>query len=348
MTHDPNIQVDQWEVEHLKNSDVIDQFLGKTEIKEEKSLMHLGHMLSQKGDNMPNIINMRNKSIGTQKKILKLIEPMGPYRFEGAIIYIQSLLRNSILYAAETMCNVKESEFRALENIEESVLRKVFKTKSSCPWHLLYLEAGIIPARYQTHRQMLVFLQYILQQPKDSMMFKVFEAEQLSPTKGDWVSEVSKLLSKYHIEMTFKQVEEMKVSLFKSMVKRKVTDVAFRDLVERQKNKTKGKYIEYTSLRMADYLHPESKISTEEKIQMFSLRTEMNEIQNNFGFKQICELGCSNSLLDNEHILNCSRMNVKKYNFNEILNGSLKEKIKILKMYQENQDKRMKHLQDSV
>ena len=106
----------------MKNSDVIDQFLGKTEIKEEKSLMYLGHMLSQKGDNMPNIINMRNKSIGTQKKILKLIEPMGPYRFEGAIIYIQSLLRNSILYAAETMCNVKESEFRALENIEESVL----------------------------------------------------------------------------------------------------------------------------------------------------------------------------------------------------------------------------------
>ena len=56
---------------------------------------------------------------------------------------------------------------------------------------------------------------------------------------------------------------------------------------------------------MAEYLHPEAKISTEEKVQLFSLRKEMNEILNNFGFKQVCELGCSDSLLDNELILNC-------------------------------------------
>ena len=193
--HIPNIQVDQWEATHDKNGEVIDKFLGKSSMKEENSLMYLGHMLSKNGDNMPNIIHMRNKSIGTQRKIITLIEPMGPYRFEGAIIYIQSLLRNSILYASETMSNVKEKELRALEKIEESVLQKIFKTKLSCPWHLLYLEAGIMPARYQIHRQMLVFLQYILQQPKHSLMYKVYEAEKQSPTKGDWVSETSKLLT---------------------------------------------------------------------------------------------------------------------------------------------------------
>ena len=74
----------------------------------------------------------------------------------------------------------------------------------------------------------------------------------------------------------------------------------------------------------------------------------MNEIQNNFGFKQVCELGCSNSLLDNEHILNCSNMAVKWNNFKDILNGSLKKKKEILRIYQENQEKRRKFLQDSV
>ena len=204
----PNIKVDQWKVEHMKNNNVIDHFVGKTNIKEEKSLMYLGHMLSQNGDNMPNIINIRNKSIGTQKKILNLIEPMGPYRFEGAIIYVLSLLRNSILYASETMCNIKEKELRAVENIEEAVLKKIFKTKFSCPWHLLYLEAGIIPARYQIHRQILVFLQYILQQPKDSLMHKVFEAEKRNPSKGDWVSSVTTLMNRYKIELTFLQIED--------------------------------------------------------------------------------------------------------------------------------------------
>ena len=99
---------------------------------------------------------------------------------------------------------------------------------------------------------------------------------------------------------------------------------------------------------MADYLHQEAEISTEEKVQIFSLRTEMNEITNNFGFKQVCELRCSNSLLDIEHILNCSKTAVKWNNFNDILNGSLKKKIKIVRTYQENQEKRRKYLQDSV
>ena len=195
---------------------------------------------------------------------------------------------------------------------------------------------------------MLVFLQYILQQPKDSLMHKVLEAEKQKPTKGDWVSEVSKLMNKYKIELTFQQIEEMKSSLFKRLVKQKVTEVAFFELIQRQKSKKKGRYIEYTTLGMADYLHPEAELSTEEKIQIFSLRTDMNEIPNNFGKKEIYEIGCSNSLLDNEHILNCSTISVKSHNFNDILNGSLKKKIETLKIYQENQEKRRKHLQDSV
>ena len=70
-----------------------------------------------------------------------MIEPLGPYAFESAFIYIQSLIRNSILYAAETMYKVKETDYRALEMIEESVMKKVFQTKKTCPRHFMYLEA---------------------------------------------------------------------------------------------------------------------------------------------------------------------------------------------------------------
>ena len=84
---------------------------------------------------------------------------------------------------------------------------------------LLYLGAGIIPARYQIHTQMLVFLQCILQQPKDSLMHKVFEAEKQNPSKGDWVSSVITLMNRYKIELTFLQIEEMKSSIFKTLVK---------------------------------------------------------------------------------------------------------------------------------
>ena len=105
---------------------------------EEKTLVYLGHVLSKNGGNLENIYDKSNKYIGTQKQIKKMIEGLGPFRFEGALIYIHTLIRTSILYAAETMYNVTEQELRALESIEESVLQEVFVTKRSCPKRFFY------------------------------------------------------------------------------------------------------------------------------------------------------------------------------------------------------------------
>ena len=60
-----------------------------------------------------------------------MIERLGHFTFECALIYIQSLIRYSVLFAAEAMYSIKETEYRALESIEESVLLKVFATKKS-------------------------------------------------------------------------------------------------------------------------------------------------------------------------------------------------------------------------
>ena len=49
-------------------------------------------------------------------------------------------------------------------------------------------------------------------------MYKVYEAEKQSPTKGGWVSETSKLFTLYNIDMTFIEVQNMKTSLFKRLV----------------------------------------------------------------------------------------------------------------------------------
>ena len=40
----------------------------------------------------------------------------------------------------------------------------------------LYLEAGIIPARFQVQRQVLNLLHYIAQQPKESLLYKVYKS----------------------------------------------------------------------------------------------------------------------------------------------------------------------------
>ena len=138
--HNPNLTVNTWELS-VEEAVLKEEFRGKEPIEDENSLMYLGFMISNRGQNIENINNKQTRSIGTQNQILKMIEPLGPCTFERAFIYIQSLIRNRILYAAETMYKIKETDYRAIEMIEESVMKKVFQTKKTCPRHFMYLEA---------------------------------------------------------------------------------------------------------------------------------------------------------------------------------------------------------------
>ena len=108
-------------------------------------------MISNLGNNLANIKQVRNKSIGTIRKILNRLNGsnLGKYYFESAYILMNSMLRSSILYASETYYNLKENELRQLECIEESYMIQVLKTKRSCPITQIYLELGQIPERYQ-------------------------------------------------------------------------------------------------------------------------------------------------------------------------------------------------------
>ena len=105
----PELFVDSWKLDHIENGDIKEEFMGKVRMEEKESLMYLGYMLSKKNSNMPNITHKKQKSIGTQRQIPKLIEPLGIYRFESDLIYIEALLRSTILYGTETMNTVKEN-----------------------------------------------------------------------------------------------------------------------------------------------------------------------------------------------------------------------------------------------
>jgi hypothetical protein len=100
---------------------------------------------------MANIRQVQNKYNGVIRKIInKLISlNLRQYYFECALLLMNVMLRSSILYAADMNYNLKESELRQIERIEEGRLRKVFKTAKVCPVIQLYLEVGQFPARFE-------------------------------------------------------------------------------------------------------------------------------------------------------------------------------------------------------
>ena len=81
-----------------------------------------------------------------------------------------------------------------LEIIQEDGLRKLLETGSKCSISLLYLETGQLPARFHIQIMMLNFLKYILQQDQNSLIYKFFMAQNEQPTKGDWVSNIKKII----------------------------------------------------------------------------------------------------------------------------------------------------------
>ena len=339
--HKSELFVDSWEIKHLSDGSMVEELKGKTQMMEESSLLYLGHVLSKDGKNMPNITHKRNKSISTQKQIVKLVEPHDLYTFQSAVIFIESLLRSQILYASETMVNIKESEYRAIERIEESVIQNIMKTTRSCSRHLLYLETGMIPARFQIQRQVLNLLQYILQQPAESLLFKVFKALENHPTRNDWLTGAKEVLQTFEIYLTIEEIQFMKPSKFKHIVKVQSRKIGFKYLLEKQEQGKKGKLISYPQIQMADYLLPECSLSVKDKTDLFSFRCEVNFLPSNFGNTEPCEFQCQ-ELMNNEHLLSCLFLNdwqPTSLKIEQIMNGNIIEKIDVLRKLQTNTEK---------
>ena len=175
---DNNLQVDSWKVRHVTDpatgdSHLVESYDGLQLMEKAIKQKYLGFTLSATGDNMANINEMKKKAIWIKKKIFSKLNDLNlkQYYFECAIVFLKVMLRSSILYACETYYNLKENEMRELERIEESFLRKMFKTKRGCPIVQLYLEAGLVPARFEAQRTRLLFLQYIIQEDPDSCIY---------------------------------------------------------------------------------------------------------------------------------------------------------------------------------
>ena len=204
----------------------------------------------------------------------------------------------------------------------------------------------MIPARFQVQRQALNLLQYILQQPSHSLLYKVFEALEKHPTRNDWLNGVKRSLQLFEINLTIQEIKIMKPTKFKLLVKIQASKAAFNYLLEKQAKGKKGRLIHYEKLELADYLLPECSITVKDKIELFSYRCEMNDLPNNFGKEESCELACNN-LMNNEHLLNCVHLNENILNnltLNQLRNGNIVEKTEVLIKLQHNSNQRIKYI----
>ena len=82
-----------------------------------------------------------------------------------------------------------------MENIEKPdvmLLRKVLGSSGNPSTSFMYLELGILPARFVIMKKRLNFLRYILIEDMGSMIRQVYEALKTESRNGDFVNLVKK------------------------------------------------------------------------------------------------------------------------------------------------------------
>ena len=292
---------------------------------------------------MANIRQLENKSIGVVRKIFNKLGCMNlqQYYFEGAVILLNTMLRGSILYACEMYHNLKESEIRRIERIEEGFMRKILHTSKGCPITQLYLEIGQAPARFQIQKMRLLYLKYILDQEEESILKKFLNLQFQEPVRRDWASTVMSDLSELEINLSLEEIKNMTKMKFSRIIKIKSRKNALSYLIRKQGKK--GGEIGYTCLEMAEYLQPyNSSLTIEQKQELFEVRNRMVQIPHNFpktSEKHKCE--CT-EIETMAHIYNCEMYNNNKKQrsiaYNKISNGNLQEEIKVFTIFKQNLD----------
>ena len=165
--HKSKLSVDQWEVKREDDSSgethTVESYMGKVEISQCDEKKYFGFIISNSDNNMANIRSIRNKSYGTIRTIFTKLNGLNlrKYYFESGMIFLNVMLRSSILYGSETYYDLKEGELRALERIEESFMRQLLNTAKGCPIVQMYLELGHIPARFGIMKTRMFFLKTI-------------------------------------------------------------------------------------------------------------------------------------------------------------------------------------------
>ena len=219
---------------------------------------YLGDLISREGKNEKNIHARKAKGTGIVDQIISILDGsvFGPFHVEVALILRSSLLLNGILTNSEAWYGLKTSDLEQLEEIDEQLLRKILEVGAGCPKEMLYLETGTIPIRFLVAFKRVMFLHYILNQDKDSLIYRILEAQVRNPSKNDWSETVKQDLEELGIENTFTQIKSLQQDKLRSVVRKAIEEKTYRFLTNLKLKHSKMKHIEHKSLVLQEYLQP--------------------------------------------------------------------------------------------
>ena len=184
------------------------------------------------------------KGHGIVSEILALNDqvPLGKYRIEMGLKLRQAMLINGILFNSEVWYGVTDDHVKALEKVDEHLLRSLLQCHAKTPLEFLFLETGSVPIRFIISSRRLIYLQPILRRDEEEITKRIFIEQQRNPCPGDYVKLIEKDFSQ--IKMSYEE-HIILGPTYKNIIKKKISETAFNYLINIQKGHSKVLDISY-------------------------------------------------------------------------------------------------------
>ena len=237
----------------------------------------------------------------------------GKYYFEVSLVLRSSLLLSSLLLNSEAWVNLTDKNIRALEQTDELLLTKILGCDTNTSNVFKYLELGIYPVRFELIKRKILFLHYLLQQDKNSMIFQVLKATRENPANNDFVKTCQKYLDILDIQLTFEELGNMSKWSVKKLVNVKISDAAFKYLIDIQVKQSKISHIKYDELSIQEYLLDGNR-NTEVAKFVYKARSKTLDIktQKSWKFKDKLCIGCGVNCETGDEILSCTGLETEQ------------------------------------
>ena len=150
----------------------------------------------------------------------------------------------------------------------------------------------------------------------------------------------------HYLKLNFsnEEIKEMNKTQFKKLLKMSIQEKSLQYLLN--KRGSKGKEMQYFSLKMAEYLLPQNEnLSITDQQYLFSIRNRMVEIEYNFPNKKNEKLCVCEAKEDMRHIYYCKKLNSEdvKQNFEKIFEENVITQKIVLERFRKNFENRDCH-----
>ena len=246
--------------------------------------VYLGDIISNDGTNTANIEARVAKGMGIVSQIMDIVKSVsfGAFYFEIAKTLRNSILINGMLTNCEVWYRITQSEVAQLEEIDRLLLRKIMNVPSSCPIEALYLELGCIPLRYIIKSRRVNYLHHLVTRKETEMISKFFYTQWKYPSKkNEWTTKVREDLQDLQIDDNLEKMKCLSKYSFKNLVRKKIEEEAFIDLLKRKEKHKKMENVQYTTFEMQNYLK-QHQITPKQARTIFKFRTRMENFSENF------------------------------------------------------------------